>query len=523
MTTEPTEKSMKGKAEFMRERGRLVELLNTDAAAAIREARALTPVDNNLKLLRAVTLCDAAAHAKDATAAAESVALFSELHHLVPDDGGLTYNLANAISCQAQLDEPKGADWYLRTATLRRKARALYGESAKTLEEKDARLASQVMTNLGNSLGAAHRWIEAFEAYQAALALCPDNGMASGSAAGVLVRIARLQMFGHEPHLRDLAARLAHHAKAHRDTVLEFGGPAAAATFEKLKSHPGDLVAPLLADVTDFERFAAERRLLLSPILEGIAHDPKRWDDAHLARLSESVSAGVSVPSLYAMFNVMKADYLVARELLFQGLSEPAGSHRDTGLYMDTLDYATYGVASSRLVFAQRAALDLLDKIAVALNEHLLVGMKLKDCYFHTFWREKPNAPTWRPVLAEAIRGGNSALIALSEIAADLTDGSQDGSTPGLLSPEKQTRHAGTHRFVVLHDFKKGDSRPSPAIEHRDHEEFQQTALRTVRLARAALLHFLEVVEYAERAQPNNGKLVGEMLVHPHHRIRGEE
>lgn len=523
MTTEPTETRTKGKAEFTRARARLVDLLNTDAVAAIREARTLTVDDNNWKLLRAVILCDAAAHAKDLSAAAESVALFTELRQLAPDNVALAYNLANAISCQAQLDEPKGADWYLRTAMLRRGARALYGESARALQAKDARLASQVMTNLGNSLDAAHRWIEAFEAYEAALALCPDNGMASGCAAKVLVRVARLDMFGHEPHLLDLAARLAHHAKSHRDTVLAFGGPAAVASFEKLESFAGDLAAPLSADLTRFERFVSVHRLLLSPIFEGIAHNPKRWDDAHLVRLSESVSAGATVPPLYAMFNVMKADYLVARELVFEGFSAPGQAHRDTGLYMDTLDYATYGVASSRLVLAQRAALDLLDKIAVALNEHFVVGVKLKDCHFHTFWREKPNAHTWRPALADAIRGGNSALVALSEIAADLTDGSQDASAPGLLSPEKQTRHAGTHRFVVLHDLKMGDSRPSPAIEHRDHDEFQQTALRTVRLARAALLHFLEVVEYAERALANDGKLVGEMLVHPHHRIRGKD
>jgi tetratricopeptide (TPR) repeat protein len=523
MPAHPSEKGTKGSAQFMRERARLLELLNTDAAAAIREARALAHVDNNWKLLRAVILCDAAIQAKDASAAEESVAIFSELHRVASDDGGLTYNLANALSRKAQLDEPKGADWYLRTAALRRTARLLYGESAKALQAKDARLASQVMTNLGTSLDAAHRWMEALEAYQAALALYPDNGIASGCAAEVVFRIARLEMFGHQLHLLDFAARLAHHAKAHRDVVLDFGGPAAAATFDKLESRPGNVTTPLPDNITDFERFVAENRLLLSPVLDGVAHDPKRWDDAHLMGLTESVGAGASVPPLYAMFNTMKADYLVARELLFHGLSEPAPSPRDTGLYMDTLDYAVYGVAPSRLVLAQRAGLDLLDKIAVALNEHFAIGIKVRDCHFHTFWREKLNAPTWRPALATAIANGNPALVALSEIGADLTDGSQDGSAPGLLSLEKQTRQAGTHRFVVLHDLKIGDSRPSSAIEHYDLDEFRQTALRTVRLARAALLHFLEVVEYVERARPDDGKLVGEMLVYPHHHIRGEE
>ena len=70
------------------------------------------------------------------------------------------------------------------------------------------------------------------------------------------------------------------------------------------------------------------------------------------------------------MFNVMKGDYLVARELLFAGVSEGKGRPRDTGVYFDTLDYAVYGATPSRLVLAQRTALDLLDKVAVALNDY---------------------------------------------------------------------------------------------------------------------------------------------------------
>jgi hypothetical protein len=38
-----------------------------------------------------------------------------------------------------------------------------------------------------------------------------------------------------------------------------------------------------------------------------------------------------------------------------------------------------------------------------------------------------------------------------------------------------------------------------------------------------ALLHFLEVIGYVERARPRDGKFVGEMLVRPHHVIRGED
>jgi hypothetical protein len=135
--------------------------------------------------------------------------------------------------------------------------------------------------------------------------------------------------------------------------------------------------------------------------------------------------------------------------------------------------------------------------------------MKAKDVSFHKLWRMSPRQPAWKPKLAEAIKAGNHALVALSEIAADLTDGSQEDARPGLLHAEKQTRHAGTHRFIVMHDMAMGDSRPSDAIEHVRLSAFQKTVMRTMRLARAALLHFLEVLGCAERTRPRDGKAVG--------------
>jgi LA2681-like HEPN len=217
-----------------------------------------------------------------------------------------------------------------------------------------------------------------------------------------------------------------------------------------------------------------------------------------------------------------RGGYLVARELLFQSVSEGKGRPRDTGLYFDTLDYAVYGSTPSRMVLAQRTALDLLDKIAVALNDYFSIGEKPKKVNFHEFWREKPKEPRWRPALAAAIERGNPALIALSEIAADLSDGSQETSIPGRLSADKRARHAGTHRFVVLHDIALGEPRPNSAIEHRMLKSFRETAIRTVRLSRAALLYFLEAIAYEERFRRKGDGLVGTMLVHHHHKIRGQ-
>ena len=51
---------------------------------------------------------------------------------------------------------------------------------------------------------------------------------------------------------------------------------------------------------------------------------------------------------------------------------------------------------------------------------------------------------------------------------------------------------------------------------------FRETATRTVRLSRAALLYFLEAIAHEERSRRTGDGLVGTMEVHPHHKIRGQ-
>lgn len=516
-----------GPPGFREAQNRLVALLDADPSAAVLEARRLSEANNNWLLLRASILCDAGIAAGDLAAVEESAVIFARLREVKADDGRLAYNLANALAGQARLELARTSepDWYLATSELRHRARAHFGDAAKRLVRDEPALASQALTNLGNGYDRACRWIEAFDSYEEARLAYPENGVAAGCAAQTLLRVASTGMLGHQPHLRDVGERLAAYARTHRDTVVRFAGLQVAETFDGLPSKVGPLADTRLPKrITEYQRFVAEHRLLLSPILEGLGHEPTRWDDAHIATLTERADEGdACVPPVFAVFNVMKADYLVARDLLFQATREMEHhTRRDTGVYMDTLDYAVYGVAPSRLVLAQRAALDVLDKIAVAVNELLGVGLRPNAIHFASFWRLSKKDPRWRPQLASAIGRGNVALIALSEIAADLSDADAVHDVgPGVLNEHRKTRNAGTHRFVVLHDFGIGHSRPSTAIEHIDLVTFQDIAVRTLRLARAALLHFLEAVAYGERAKKGSGRLTADMLIRPHHEIRG--
>lgn len=181
---------------------------------------------------------------------------------------------------------------------------------------------------------------------------------------------------------------------------------------------------------------------------------------------------------------------------------------------MDTLDYALYGVEQSMLVLAQRAALDILDRVAVCMNDYLGIGGKPSDIYFRTFWRENGGVGNWCSSLQAELTEGNPGLIALGELASDLCEGS-------FLSPKRDLRNISTHRFCVLHDIGVVPSRVTPAVEHFDIQLFFMQTVESLQIVRSAILYLLDSIAWHEaRRSPN--VLAGRIVVLPHHYVRSE-
>ena len=182
-------------------------------------------------------------------------------------------------------------------------------------------------------------------------------------------------------------------------------------------------------------------------------------------------------------------------------------------MYVDTLDYANYGTRTAVLRLAQRLAVDVLDKIAGALNEILGLGLSPESVNFLNLWRQKDGS--LRSAIAAEIQRGNQPLIALSEMREDLMKG-------GYLETKRSLRHSSTHRFTVLHDMLVGGYRPTRAVEHYAEAAFLAELIETLRLCRAALLYFVEMVDTRERTVDAAGLSVP-LFLPPHHEIRGDD
>ena len=491
---------------------RLWQLVDADPAQAIREARQLRgkgPVKQLVQTLRGSILIDAGGTSHDPTAVLEGVTLFRRLASAAPKQPTFRYNLANGLSQLATLQPYSSSDWYVTTHDTRREARRTFQNVAE--ETGSLELRAQALINLGNELDSGFRWVEAYDRWVRALATDPSNAVAALSTANMLLR--RMQRHRHSRVLHRITGYYARLAEEGSQNIAAIAGRKAAEIARRLPTFRSSWRPRTLREIKDeYERFVATHRLGLVGTIEGLDLRKRRWDDAYIEGISEKRFPTFRVPPVFAMINQLKADFCAARWIAF---TSRVGTRRDASWYADTLDYAVYGVGPSLLILAQRAALDILDRVAVCANEYFGLGSKPTEIYFQGFWREKGGTGDWRAPLQDELTAQNPGLIALGELAADLGEG-------GMLAAKHSLRNIGTHRFSVLHDLGNSARSPSPGVDHHNIEEFFTETVDTLQVVRSAILYLFDAIECREARQRTGGPRAT-LFVPPHHYIRGKE
>lgn len=505
---------------FYERSAHLNALLDNDPAEAVKQAREInldTPDRFNQMSLRAAILVDGGALTQQQDAIEEGLALLRELHSRFPT-ADITYNLANALVAMAGIPprDPNWLDHQELTREHRAEARRCFWKVANDLDA-DSSLRTQAWTNLANQFSNSYRLGEAHDAWLAAIDIDPENGVAAYAASRNLLWLYDQGGCSELTHIE--AIMLAKTAHRYQDRVAKYAGAHAVKQIAMFANKLGD--PPPRSPHTDpFLSWVERERLTLAPAVELIDPTLDKLDWLMLPGIQErdSVASGMP-PSVFAMFNVLKSDFILARDLAWRAIDEKVWPA--TGRFSDTLDFATYGPDASALILAHRTALDLLDKVAVTANHYFNLGLAPNKIYFGKLWRGKPDMTTGVCPLAEkvekVIRGGVSALYGLVELAEDYD------SNAGILRSQKDLRNVGTHRFVVLHDF--GDpahSRKAPEIEHYRREQFNQEALRALRVSRSAIqLLALSISQHEQGLAQRTAGFVGSLVVPDHDWIRG--
>jgi hypothetical protein len=493
---------------------KLQRLIDDDPDQAINEALQLSG-NINFELLKAAILVDAGAMVKNHDAVLKGVEIFRNAVCNYQDNSELKYNLANGLHALALSTTYKGFSWYQETEDSRLEARQYFYVAAND-SNASLDIRSQSFTNLGNLLWSSYRWVEAYDFYTLALAENPRNGVASSGALKML-RYALQQELGDHESLVEEIEYLATHAKENLETIYSYaGGYGVKGIVDEIKDiSAGDKKKPA-NECEEYENFVVSNNLTLSPTIHSHEHYSKYWDNVNISSVGVKASGNSSVPEIFAMINILKSDYILARQLFFNASNR---LFRETGNYNDTLNYACYGVNESALALAQRSALDILDKVAVATLSYLEVG-GAKRTSFKEAWfkkrKEKDDKEEFKPKILQEIEGGNTALLALIEVSRDLS------SKSGYLFEKQASRNSSTHRFTVLHDFGEISTSHSGCLEHFDYEMFLRESLYTLKLARSSVIYFVQMVLIREnRLSEQKDGIVMPLFVPSHEDIRG--
>jgi len=488
----------------------LYALVDIDPKLAVEKARLLIESRPDVA---ACILVDASTLIPDPSCLEEAIVIFERLSTAYPENGLLAFNMANAYGAQADIIPYTGIDWYMTTMHTQKAARRLFRQAPTLTSDADNN--SRSMANLGVRLIKAWRLVEAYDYYQMSLSYDQTNVIALTGAAKILLHYASIGI-GDASTLRGVAAKHLRKAKEHADSLQSLAGRRAVEKLMPLiDSNVDGGELPDLTKATPYQMFVARYRLALSPTIEGLDLDIFRWDSLLIESYIEEDEEDEHIPTIFALFNVLKSEYLATRLQAYKSLNS---EFEESGNYIDTLDYSKYGVNEAMQTMAQRNAWDLLDKVAVASSQYLCISENIKRINFRDFWftkDKKKHITGWKKDISDEIERGSNALIALSELAIDV-------GNDGFLYQLMNRRHTSTHRFTVLLDIgtSQGGSKYYERVSERD---FEKQLIETLQIARAALFYFVEMIRQRESHKLPTDAIVGKLYAPDHDSIRGRK
>jgi hypothetical protein len=364
----------------------------------------------------------------------------------------------------------------------------------------------QVLTNLGNSLIATGRIIEAISEWDEALEIRPNFCMALGNRGSGLWRYARAAF---DPFHQRILARGALYSL---NEALQGDDPScypsARSAFHTIRSNVERSFPPkpqgkhVLKNSRKWSReevayreWAATERLFLNPLNDVRTDQIAMADVLTLPTMVTGFNEG---PTFLGLFNQLKQEYVAARWLMYDA-SDGFFVHfadRDVTL-VNTLDYPAYGIRVEQMKLAFRSAYSLFDKISFFINDYFRLQIPERRVFFKTLWYEKQDRQ--RSLRSELVNRNNAFLLALFWLSKDFFHESP-ASIPDTEPHAKvlaDMRHELEHKYLKVHDrssIRRG--RVSDADDSRDRlaysvvrEEFDRDTLALMRRVRAALLY----------------------------------
>jgi len=387
----------------------------------------------------------------------------------------------------------------------------------------------QILVNTGNILSHIGRPIEAFEYWNRAIGLMPNFAMALGNLGHGLETYAKyLYDPGHQVVILKEACNFLKAAAApgavldsydYQRIIESMLGRA-----ESIQSHV-DFTS--LENISLYEhslgRSEVERNyrawalgngLFLSSLNDLGAYPIAAHDVLHLPDMVRPIS---EPPHFIGFFNQLKQEYVSARFLCWQGITESEAnkehySDKDV-ILLNTLDYPVYSVCVEQVKVAYRMAYSLFDKIAFFINEYWSLGMRESSINFQSVWFEcgsngKPKEPKVLRACFQARQ--NLPLRGLYWLSKDFVEDAKDNISLGeTMEPDayklRSIRNHLEHKYLKVHDDLWNDTDCPDNTLFRDKlafhlsmQELNEKTIRILKMARAGLTYLSLAVHREE-------------------------
>jgi hypothetical protein len=426
-------------------------------------------------------------------------------------ESNIHYNLANGhISLFGLSERGAGIEAIPRSVNLQ-KAKSHFREAIRLSDYHDPNVRKQTWVNYGNCLDALGRGVEALYAYDEAIKIDKDFSMAVGNKAKAMRFFADIS--GAYRGVIYLEAYQAIKSIINNLDLISVGGVRAKNTFEeelqKIESvfkDKEDLKKIIshrnydTEDLSEFEKYYLEYCIKEKLFLNFHVHEDKcdaSIVDPIFIHLVTKIDDNDTFYQLAKHINQIKEDYAIARLLLVQSqykrLDFDSISRRTT--FANTLDYSQFNLYNGLLKSAFKEAYNILDKIAVFINDYYKLGIAEEKIYFTSIWY----CNYCKKIRDEILHSKSISLYALYDIYQDFKS--------GYYKNIKDIRDSLVHRRLVIFDPMPTHRNKKDDKHNVGYNEMLRETNNLLRLVRSAIIYLINFVNIEE-----NKKRKGEVI-----------
>lgn len=418
------------------------------------------------------------------------------------------YNLANGyLSLYGLVERSRGLKIIPQSDNLQKAKK--YLRTVTTDQHLNRDLLIQAWVNLANCFDSLGRGIEAIGAYSNALRMQKDFSMALGNRAIAFRAFAdisgkyqipiyveayqTIESILSKPDLIEVGGLTAKQYFENELKLIESRLPDKSVVNKKIK-HPKYKTKNLSSFERCYIDFCINHKLFLNFHIHD-DHCEAAIEDPVFIRLVTKIDDNDTFYNLAKQLNQIKEDYAVARLNLVQSQYKQKDfdniSKRTSYVY--ALDYSQFNLYVGLLKSAFKDAFNILDKIAVFINDYYELGYSEERISFDYIKGEARGTSIWEEnsiIRQKLLDSKNMSLYALYDIQQDFKSRHY-----GRI---QEIRNALTHRRLIVFSSSIASSDNNADKHNIDSDTFLQETIGLMRLTKAAIIYLINFVNTEE-------------------------